>query len=131
METRSIRMRSHLARVRGLGANHVGIQHFWVQRLTAIALIPLIVWFALSAVYLVDANYNTFINWVSYQYNPVLLSLLVIFGFHHGQLGLQVIVEDYVRNEGYKLGCIIMIKFLTIVMISCSLFSILRITFGS
>tara|TARA_B100000029_G_scaffold507073_1_gene590986 strand:+ start:625 stop:1026 length:402 start_codon:yes stop_codon:yes gene_type:complete len=129
MDVRSMNMRSHLSRVRGLGANHIGVHHFWVQRITAIALIPLMVWFMIEALQLVNASHEAFVFWVGSGYNPVLLGLLIVFSFYHGQLGLQVIIEDYVRNEGYKITLIITIKLFALAVAICSLFSIMRLTF--
>ena len=131
MDIRSLNMRSHLARVRGLGANHIGAHHFWALRLTSIAIAPLVIWFVVAAIDLIGADYATFVDWVGRHYNPVLLGLLIVCVFHHAQLGLQVIIEDYVSHEGAKVASIILVKFAAVFMGASSLFAVARLTFGS
>ena len=123
--------RSHLGRVRGLGSTWMGVHHFWVQRLTAIALVPLIIWFVVAATPLVGADVETMKAWVGRHYNPVLLGLLVIAVYHHGQLGLQVVIEDYVHHEGVKTAAVIAVKLAAFFLGASTLFAILRLTFGS
>ena len=89
-----MQMRSHLGRVRGLGSSNDGIHHWWMQRLSGVALVPLCLWFVFSVVgLLVNADLPTVTDWVGRHYNPVLLILLIFCMFHHAQLGLQVIQD--------------------------------------
>ena len=90
-------MRSQLGRVRGLGASKSGVEHWWVERLTAIALVPLTVWFVISVLTLLGAEQPAVVAWAGRPVNTVLLLALVIMTFHHMQLGLQVVIDDYVR----------------------------------
>ena len=90
-------MRSHLGRVRGLGSAKSGVEHWWVERLTAIALIPLTVWFVVSVLTLLGADQPSVVQWAGRPVNTVLLLALVIMTFHHMQLGLQVVIDDYVK----------------------------------
>lgn len=90
-------MRSQLGRVRGLGASKSGVEHWWVERLTAIALVPLTVWFVISVLTLLGAEQPTVVAWAGRPVNTVLLLALVIMTFHHMQLGLQVVIDDYVK----------------------------------
>jgi len=122
-------MRSPLARVRGLGSSNDGIHHWWVQRLTGIALIPLVLWFVLYAVGLASADLATVKAWVGAHYNPVLLILLIICMFHHGQLGLQVVIEDYIHKESVKVTSLILVKGGALLLGACSAFAVLRLTF--
>ncbi|MDA0996615.1 MAG: succinate dehydrogenase, hydrophobic membrane anchor protein [Proteobacteria bacterium] len=124
-------MRSQLGRVRGLGSTQDGSHHFWVQRLSGIALIPLVIWFAVVALPLVGADIATFKAFVGRHYNPVLLGLLIVAGFYHGQLGLQAVIEDYVHGEAAKLTALIGVKFGAVLIGACGLFAIIRLTFGS
>ncbi len=124
-------MRSHLGRSRGLGSTNDGVAHWWMQRLTGIALIPLTLWFVYSAIQMSGASHAEFTAWVSTHGNPILLILLIIAMFHHAQLGLQVVVEDYIHSEGPKLALLISIKFAAIFFGASSIFAVLRLTFGS
>lgn len=124
-------LRSYLSRVRGLGASHEGTHHFWVQRISGIALIPLVIWFVLSATSVVGADLATFKAWVGTHYNPVLLILLIVTMFHHAYLGLQVVIEDYVHGEAAKLTSLILVKFAAVLLGACAVFAVIRLTFGS
>ncbi|MDP4594688.1 MAG: succinate dehydrogenase, hydrophobic membrane anchor protein [Beijerinckiaceae bacterium] len=123
--------RSQLGRVRGLGASHEGAHHFWVQRVSGIALVPLVIWFVLSASTVVSADLVTFKAWVGTHYNPVLLILLILTMFHHAFLGLQVIIEDYIHAESIKLTSLIVTKFALYLIGACAIFAVIRLTFGS
>ena len=123
--------RSQLGRVRGLGASHEGAHHFLVQRVSGIALVPLVIWFVLSASTVVSADLVTFKAWVGTHYNPVLLILLILTMFHHAFLGLQVIIEDYIHVESIKLTSLIVNKFALYLIGACAIFAVIRLTFGS
>lgn len=123
--------RSQLGRVRGLGSSHEGAHHFWVQRVTGIALIPLVIWFVFAATCMVGADLETFKTWVGTHYNPVLLILLILAMFHHAQLGLQVVIEDYVHSEAAKITSLILIKFAAVLIGGSAIFAVIRMTFGS
>ncbi len=92
-----VAMRSQLGRVRGLGASKSGVEHWWVERLTSIALVPLTIWFVVSVLTLLGAGQPVVVAWAGRPVNTVLLLALVIMTFHHMQLGLQVVIDDYVR----------------------------------
>ena len=123
-------MQSHLSRARGLGSTNDGVGHWWMQRLTGIALLPLTLWFIYSAIQLSGASHAEFSTWVGTHGNPILLILLIIAMFHHGQLGLQVVVEDYIHSEGPKVALLVLIKFAAIFIGASSIFAVLRLTFG-
>jgi succinate dehydrogenase / fumarate reductase membrane anchor subunit len=122
-------MRTPMSRVRGLGSAKDGTGHWWAQRLTALALIPLSLWFVASVVSLAGADHATVTAWVSNPLVAGLLILTIVATFHHGQLGLQVVVEDYVHHEGVKLAALIAIKALSIVLALTGVLAVLTILF--
>ena len=89
-------MRSQLGRVRGSGSAHSGVHHWYAERLTAIALVPLTLWFVFSMVRLAGAPQEAVVGWAGHPVNTVLLLALIVMTFHHMQLGIQVVLEDYV-----------------------------------
>ena len=124
-------MRTPLGRVRGLGSTNDGVKHWWMQRLTGMALIPLTLWFVYSTVQMSGASHAEFTAWVGTHGNPVLFILLIISMFHHGQLGLQVVVEDYIPSESTKMTLLIAIKFAAIIFGTSAVFAVIRLTVGS
>jgi succinate dehydrogenase / fumarate reductase, membrane anchor subunit len=123
-------LRTPLARARGLGSAKQGVHHWWAQRITAIALIPLVVWFAISLVMLSGAEYEAVRAWVGAPVVMVLLILTIAVGLHHAQLGIQVVIEDYVRSDGYKLALIILVRFIAVLFGLAAIIAILSIGFG-
>ena len=103
-------LRSSLGRVRGLGSAKEGVNHFWAQRMTALALIPLSVWFVVSLLSVLDADYDAVKAWVSSPVVAGLLILLIAATFYHAFLGLQVVIEDYIHGEGLKLAALVTVK---------------------
>ncbi|HEV7543552.1 MAG TPA: succinate dehydrogenase, hydrophobic membrane anchor protein [Reyranella sp.] len=123
-------LRTPLARARGLGSARVGVHHWWAQRLTAIALIPLVVWFAISLVMMSGADYGAVRAWIGSPAVMVLLILTIAIGLHHGQLGLQVVIEDYVHGDGSKLALIVAVRFIAVLFGLAAIVAVLRIGFG-
>jgi len=121
--------RTPLARAQGLGSAKQGVHHWWMQRLTAIALIPLVVWFAISLVMLSGADYTTVRAWIGSPLVMVLLILTIGVGLHHGQLGLQVVFEDY-TSGGLRVAMIVLTKFIAILFGLAAIVAVLRIGFG-
>jgi len=109
-------LRAPIGRARGLGSAKNGAGHFWAQRITAVALVPLLIWFVLSVVSHVGASYETMHAWLASPCNAALLTALLLAGFHHAQLGLQVVIEDYVSTESTKLVSIIAVKFAAVIL---------------
>ena len=103
-------LRSPLGRVRGLGSAKEGVNHFWAQRMTALALIPLSVWFVISLLSVLGADYWAVKAWVSSPVVAGLLILLIAATFYHAFLGLQVVIEDYIHGEGLKLLTLVTVK---------------------
>ena len=100
--------RSPLSQVRGLGAAGEGVAHWWWQRLTGIAMVPLGLWFAFAFLARVGAGHADVVEWLSSPWTATLVILFIACMFHHAQLGVQVVIEDYVHHEGLKIGAIIL-----------------------
>ena len=122
-------MRSQLGRVRGLGSAKSGVHHWWVQRLTAIALVPLSLWFVYAVLALKDRPQPVVAHWIGMPINTVLLISLVVASFHHMQLGLQVVVEDYVHGDAARLITLVLIKGASFVLGLWAAISVLRLAF--
>jgi succinate dehydrogenase / fumarate reductase membrane anchor subunit len=124
------RMRSPLGRAIGLGSAKEGVEHWWAQRLTAMALIPLSVWFVSAVIGLVGADLDTVQNWVSLPLPAILLVLLLIATFYHVSLGLQVVIEDYVHTELAKLGLVAALRLLCFGFAVAGIFAVVSIALG-
>lgn len=123
-------LRSPLSRVRHLGSAKEGTHHWWIERLTALALIPLVVWFAVSIVLLSGADYVAVRAWVGSPLSMVLLVLTIGLTFLHGQLGLQVVIEDYIHVEWQKITLLILVKGAALLLAVIGIVAIARIAFG-
>ena len=123
-------LRTPLSRARGLGSAKQGVHHWWAQRITAVALIPLVTWFAISLIMLSGADYAVVRAWIGSPAVMVLLTLTIVIGLHHGQLGMQEVVEDYVHSEGMKLALIVLLRFTAVFFGLAAIVAILRIGFG-
>lgn len=120
-------MRSGLARARGFGAAKDGVAHWWAQRLTALALVPLALWFVGSIIGLVGASHSVALAWIGSPATAVLLIVLIAATFHHAQLGVQVVIEDYVQHEGLKLAAIVIVKGAAILLAVAAALAVLKI----
>lgn len=123
-------LRTPLARVRGLGSSRSGVHHWWAQRLTAVILVPLVLWFAVSLLSVAHADHATMKAWVSRPFNTALLVVLLTTMFYHARLGLQVVIEDYVHEEMVKLGVLLAMNLVVIVAGATAVISVLKIAFG-
>lgn len=107
----SIRVRrSQLGRARGIGAAHTGAHHWYMERVTSIALVPLTLWFVFSVVRHAGAAHEDIVQWAQRPWNTVLLMALIVTTFHHMQLGLQAVLEDYVHNRAAQRVSILAMK---------------------
>lgn len=121
-------LRSPLAKVKGLGsAGADATHHFWVQRLTALALIPLVIWLSLGIIALPDVSYDAVVAFFQSPFNAVMMIILVLVSLHHGQLGMQVIFEDYIADHSKRLAAILVIKFLSYFLMALGVYSVLKI----
>jgi succinate dehydrogenase / fumarate reductase membrane anchor subunit len=125
------RMRSPLGRAIGLGSAKEGVEHWWAQRITAIALVPLSLWLVSAVIGLVGADLETVQNWVGRPLPAILLMLLLIALFYHTSLGLQVVIEDYIHAELAKLGLLVVIRLLCFGFAVAGIFAVLGIALGT
>ena len=123
-------LQSPLGRVRGLGSAKNGTHHWWMQRVTALALIPLAIWFAVAMIKMTGASHGDAIAWVQSPFNAIMLLLLIIATFHHMQLGLQVVIEDYVHSEGAKISLMLAQKLASFALAVSASFAVLKVAFG-
>ena len=103
-------LRSPLGRARGLGSARAGAAHWWAQRLTAIALVPLTLWFIFAVIGLRGAVQHAMVVWLASPVSLVLMLALILATFYHLQLGLQVVIEDYVHDHAMKLASVLAMK---------------------
>jgi succinate dehydrogenase / fumarate reductase membrane anchor subunit len=123
-------MRSAVGRARGLGSAKTGVEHWWVQRLTAVALIPLSLWFVAGLVSLAGADWETAYIWVGSLSGAVPMILLLGAGIWHNQLGLQVVIEDYIHHEGVKVTLLMLLSLASVALAVAGIFAVCKISFG-
>ncbi len=123
-------LRSPLGRVRGLGSAKSGTEHFWAQRVTAVALIPLTLWFVFSVMSLGGADHAAASAWMQSPVNAVLLLLLIVATFHHMQLGMQVVIEDYIHVGAFKIGALVIVTGASLLLGVAAAFAVLKVSFG-
>ncbi|WP_159996206.1 succinate dehydrogenase, hydrophobic membrane anchor protein [Roseomonas sp. 18066] len=126
-EQNSIRMQSALGRVRGLGSARGGTHHWWIQRVTSIALLPLTIWFILSIALHTGSDHAQVTAWIGQPLNAVLLISFLLISFQHAGAGMQVVLEDYVRNEMARMLSILAVKALCWLLALLAALAVLRI----
>ena len=123
------RMRSPLGGAMGLGSAKQGVEHWWSARVSAVALIPLTLWFVASIIAHTGSDYVTFIVWLRMPLVSILMVLLLIALFYHTALGLQVVIEDYVHSEA-KFGALIAVRLGCVALAVAGILATMRIAFG-
>jgi succinate dehydrogenase / fumarate reductase membrane anchor subunit len=128
---RSPQMRSPLGRAIGLGSAKEGVEHWWRQRMTAVALVPLVLWFVVAVIGLVGADRAAMVAWVHNPMTAVLLILLLVATFYHAALGLQVVIEDYIHGEAMRLTVLVIMRFLCIVFVVRGILAVLKLALAA
>ncbi len=123
-------LRTPLSRVTGLGSAKDGTHHWWMQRLTAIALVPLTFWFVASLASLVGADRDQVADWMAGPLPALLMILFLGTAFYHFKLGLQVVIEDYVHAEWVKITLLVLNNFFCIALGGACVLSVLLLLFG-
>lgn len=123
-------MRSPLGRALGLGSARDGVEAWWRERVSAVALIPLTGWFAVSILMHVDKGYGAVVAWLKMPVTTTLMTLLLIALFHHTALGLQVVIEDYVHSR-IKIPVLVGMRLSCLALAVAGLVAILKIAFGA
>jgi succinate dehydrogenase / fumarate reductase membrane anchor subunit len=123
-------METPLARVRGLGSAREGGHHWWIERLTSVSTLLLFVWLLVSLLRLPALDYRTVNEWLQGPLAAVPMLLLIVSTFWHLKLGMQVVIEDYVHEEGSKFLSLLLLNFATVTAAAFALFAVLRIALG-
>ncbi|TPW27046.1 succinate dehydrogenase, hydrophobic membrane anchor protein [Pararhizobium mangrovi] len=123
-------LRTPLSRVRGLGASRGGTEHFWRQRLTAVANIPLLAFFVIFVIAYNGADYETLTGALGNPIVAAIMGLVIISGLIHMRIGMQVIVEDYIHEEFAKLAILMLNTFFTLIIGALCLFAVIKLGFG-
>ncbi|HVT34506.1 MAG TPA: succinate dehydrogenase, hydrophobic membrane anchor protein [Nevskiaceae bacterium] len=123
-------LRSPLGRARGLGSAKDGVHHFWVQRVSAVALVPLALWFVFSVARLRGADYGMVRHFVHAPSVAVTLILFIAAALYHSALGVQVVIEDYVGGEFKKIVSLLLMKFAHAIVAAAAIFAVLKIAFS-
>jgi succinate dehydrogenase / fumarate reductase membrane anchor subunit len=123
-------LRSPLARALGHGSAKDGVHHWWVQRLTSVALVPLSIWFVVSLLSLPSFDHATLVAWIGQLWTAVFLILLVLTAAWHSQLGVRIVVEDYVHGSGMRTLALTLVTFFHVVVAVAGVLAILKVAFG-
>ena len=123
-------LQSPLGRVLGLGSAKDGTAHWWAQRVSAVGLVPLTLWFLISLLNLPSLDYGTVRIWLSFPLTGLLTVLLAAVLTYHSYLGTSVVIEDYVHAPGTKVASLLLLRFLYVLVGGASIFSVLRVALG-
>lgn len=130
MKISSSSMATQRSRVKGLGSALSGTGHFWLQRMTGVALVPLTLVFVITLIRLAGADHAQAVAVLKHPFVGILMLAFVLAGVAHMRLGMQVIIEDYIHAEGPKLFCLMLNTFFAALIGLASVYALLRLSFG-
>lgn len=122
-------LQSPLNKVLGLGTAKQGTGHWWAQRLTAVSLVPLTIWFAVEILFLPHGNYEMVVAWIAQPVNSILIVLLLVSLIYHSSLGLQVVIEDYVHGAA-KLIVLVAVQLFNVMLAVAGIYAVLVLSLG-
>lgn len=121
-------LQTPLHRVKGLGASHSGTGHFWRERITAVALMPLSLWFAYAVIGLAGTTTSAPLQFFAQPLNAILMAAFVVTALYHAALGVQVVIDDYIHSTGMKIFLFLLVRLFVIATGSACLIALLRIS---
>jgi succinate dehydrogenase / fumarate reductase membrane anchor subunit len=124
-------LRSPLGKVLGAGSAKQGVHHWWMQRLTSVALVPLSIWFVVSLLSLPSFDHATVVAWMGQSWTALLLIFFVLVAAWHSQLGVRVVVEDYVHGAGARTVTLVSVMFAHTLIGAAGVFAVLKVAFGA
>jgi succinate dehydrogenase / fumarate reductase, membrane anchor subunit len=124
-------LQTPIARARGLGSAREGSGHWKLQRLTALANVPLVLWFVFSAMALAGSSYAEIVAWLSSPVSATLMILLIASTFYHARLGVQVVIEDYVHHEGIRVASLAAVTLVITALAAACIVAVLKVSIGS
>lgn len=124
-------LRSPLGKVLGAGSAKQGVHHWWMQRLTSVALVPLSIWFVVSLLSLPSFDHASVAAWMGQSWTALLLILFVLVATWHSQLGVRVVVEDYVHGAGARTVTLVSVMFAHTLIGAAGVFAVLKVAFGA
>ena len=116
-----------LHKVQGLGASHSGTGHFWRERVTAVALVPLTFWFGFVVLGLAGATEVAAISFLAHPWNALLMAAFALTSLYHMSLGVQVVIDDYIHTPGMKIFLLLLVRFVVVATGATCLFALIRI----
>jgi succinate dehydrogenase / fumarate reductase, membrane anchor subunit len=122
-----VSLETPLHKVEGLGSAHSGVTHFWRQRVTAAALVPLSIWFAVSVLGLVGAHEAPTLAFLSQPLNAILMAAFTVIMLYHLALGLQVVIDDYIHVNWQKVSLMLLMRGFAIAVGAVCLYALMRI----
>lgn len=122
--------RTPLRRARGLGSAKHGVEVWIAERVTSLALIPLTLWGVYSVLVVARGGYEGAVDWLQNPFNAVVIALLLLVAFHHAEIGMRVVIEDYIAKPSTKIALLMLNKAVAWSFGALAVFSVLKVAFS-